>query len=63
MVKIDIDMPKSCADCPCCQPDVHFMLYSCGVNGDDVMDDTTGEILNTRPCGCPMEGGDENELG
>lgn len=55
MVQIDMDMPKNCEECPCCQPDAHFMLFTCGIDGSDIMDDETGEILQERPAGCPMQ--------
>lgn len=55
MVLIDMDLPIGCEGCPCCQPDVHFNLFTCGVTEDDVMDDETGEILQERPHWCPME--------
>ena len=55
MVKIDMSLPQNCAVCPCCQPDAHFISYTCGIDNSDVMDEETGEILQERPVGCPME--------
>lgn len=55
MVQIDMDMPKNCEECPCCQPDVHFMLFTCGIDGSDIMDYETGGILQERPAGCSRQ--------
>lgn len=55
MIQIDMDMPKNCSKCPCCQEDPHGTLYTCGVTEEDIMDDETGEILQERPDWCPLE--------
>ncbi len=55
MVLIDMELPAGCEDCPCCPPDAHFNLFTCGVTEDDVMDDETGKILQKRPPYCPLK--------
>lgn len=51
---VDAEMPDGCETCFCCQPDAHGVLYTCGVNEADVMDDETGEVLSERPSWCPL---------
>lgn len=55
MLLVDMELPSGCDVCPCCQPDAHFNLYTCGITEEDVMDDETGEILQERPLGCPIQ--------
>lgn len=54
MILIDTELPDCCENCPCCQPDAHFMTYICGIEETDVMDEETGEILSKRPEWCPI---------
>lgn len=41
MILIDTELPDCCENCPCCQPDAHFMTYICGIEETDVMDEDT----------------------
>ena len=52
MIQINMDLPKSCEECPCCQPDAHHWFYSCGVTGEDVMDSERSEERRVgKECG------------
>lgn len=55
MIQIDMEMPTDCNICPCCQSNVHFTHFSCGITEDDVVDDETGEIFKDRPSWCPLK--------
>jgi hypothetical protein len=55
MIQINMDLPKSCEECPCCQPDAHHWFYSCGVTGEDVMDSEYKHVLEHRPQWCPIK--------
>lgn len=54
VILVDMELPAGCDVCPCCQPNVHFTRYTCGITEEDVMDDDTGEILQERHLCCPM---------
>ena len=53
MILIDMELPAGCDVCPCCQPNVHFTRYTCGITEEDVTDDN-GDILRERHYWCPM---------
>ena len=55
MIQIDMEMPTDCNICPCCQSNVHFTHFTCGITEDDVVDDETGEIFKDRPSWCPLK--------
>lgn len=55
MVLIDMELPSGCDVCPCCQPDAHYIRFTCGVTEDDIMDDETGEVFDERPPYCPIK--------
>lgn len=54
MILIDMELPASCEECPCCQPDAHYMQFSCGIENTDVEDYETGEMPTERPDWCPL---------
>lgn len=31
MIQIDMEMPTDCNICPCCQSNVHFTHFTCGI--------------------------------
>lgn len=54
MIKIDIDMPNSCAECPFARPDIQaFLPEICAITEEDVTDDDN-ELLTERPTYCPL---------
>jgi hypothetical protein len=55
MIQIDMEMPTDCNICPCCQSNVHFTHFTCGITEDDVVDGETGEIFKDRPSWCPLK--------
>lgn len=56
MIKIDMEIPPKCEECPCCQPDAHFIQYICGITDESIMDyEDCDKILEERPDWCPME--------
>ena len=55
MIQIDMEMPTDCNVCPCCQSNVHFTHFTCGITENDVVDDETGEIFKNRPSWCPLK--------
>lgn len=55
MILIDMALPTSCGECPCCQPDVHRLSYTCGIVDEDIRDYETRDLLEKRPEWCPMK--------
>lgn len=49
MIAIDIDMPDSCAHCPC-----NNDYINCGVTGKGFYEDDGEEPLDERPKWCPL---------
>lgn len=49
MIAIDIEMPVSCADCPC-----NNDCINCGVTGKNFYEDGNAKALDERPEWCPL---------
>lgn len=47
MVQIDMEMPRSCYDCPCCYDLIYCNLSQCGVDQETAHE--------KRPDWCPLK--------
>lgn len=53
MIKVNMDMPGSCEDCPCCRADNFENV--CEILGVDVTGEEKGEFTDGRLSNCPMQ--------
>lgn len=64
MIKIDVDMPASCMDCPCLRSKSdtrgHVAWYQCGAT-KLIFARTDMCLRVTRPAGCPISECEEEE--